>query len=632
VITLKYRPEIDGLRALAVVPVIFFHAGFKEFRGGFVGVDIFFVISGYLITTIIINELDAGNFSIIRFYERRARRILPALFFVMLACLPFSWAWLMPRDLVDFAKSIVSVSTFSSNILFWRQSGYFDTAAELKPLLHTWSLAVEEQYYILFPLFLMFSWRLGRRNILALLAIAFCLSLGLAQWGAYNKPSATFYLLLTRGWELLVGGFCAFYLRKHAVSASPVANNIGSSLGFALIVSSIYFFDKQTPFPSLYALVPTLGTALVILYTVSGTGLHRLLSTRVFVGVGLISYSAYLWHQPLFAIVRHRSLTEVPISLMAVLCVLTFPLAYLCWRFVEKPFRGTSFPSRYVFPTSVVGLAAFCATGLWIIFNDGFERNLTPYQKNILTFENYPRQAYYREGSCFLWAEQKADVYKDQCIAPNAPLLWGDSHAAALYPGLSQHQAITQYTAGSCPPLIGVNIRSHPNCTEINDFVMRFVSREKPHTIYLHATWTHYSPEDISNGLQKTIAAIIDESPSIRIVVIGGVPQWGPQGLPSLLARMSWVFPKETPLIAGQKLVSRLGKAREFDRLLAEIVNGFAANAKFVSLIDALCDQDACVAFVDEDRHVVPISWDYGHLTKGGSVYISGILLDRVER
>ena len=196
-----YRREIDGLRAVAVLPVILFHAGFELFSGGFVGVDVFFVISGYLITTIIINEMDDGKFSLLNFYERRARRILPALFFVVLCCIPFAWFLLLPSDMKDFSQSLVAVSTFSSNILFWRESGYFDTAAELKPLLHTWSLAVEEQFYILFPLFLMAAWRFGKRAIVWTLIASFAISLAVAHWGAYNKPGDAFFLLPTRAWE-----------------------------------------------------------------------------------------------------------------------------------------------------------------------------------------------------------------------------------------------------------------------------------------------------------------------------------------------------------------------------------------------------------------------------------------------
>ena len=208
---MKYRREIDGLRAAAVLPIIFFHAGFNLFKGGFVGVDIFFVISGYLITTIILSDMNKGKFSIVTFYERRARRILPALFFVMLCCLPFAWMWLYPEQLKYFCRSLTAVSLYSSNILFWRESGYFDTAAELKPLLHTWSLAVEEQYYVLYPLFLIALWKLRKRWLLGTLMVVGTISLVGAQWGAYNKPSATFFLLPTRAWELAIGAVIAFY-------------------------------------------------------------------------------------------------------------------------------------------------------------------------------------------------------------------------------------------------------------------------------------------------------------------------------------------------------------------------------------------------------------------------------------
>jgi peptidoglycan/LPS O-acetylase OafA/YrhL len=236
-----------------------FHAGFETFRGGFVGVDVFFVISGYLITTIILAELEQGKFSIVNFYERRARRILPALFLVMLVCIPFAWFWLLPSDMKDFSQSLVVVSVFASNILFWRESGYFDTAAERKPLLHTWSLAVEEQYYVLFPLFLMLFWKLGKRWILVTLGLVFVASLAVAQWAAYAKPAAAFYLLPTRGWELLVGAFAAFYLSQaNRKEFGKGLSELGGWLGVALILYSVFAFSKATPFPGFYALVPTI--------------------------------------------------------------------------------------------------------------------------------------------------------------------------------------------------------------------------------------------------------------------------------------------------------------------------------------------------------------------------------------
>jgi peptidoglycan/LPS O-acetylase OafA/YrhL len=371
---MKYRSEIDGLRALAVLPVILFHAGFEWFGGGFVGVDVFFVISGYLITTIIISEMAEGKFSILNFYERRARRILPALFFVMAACLPFAWLWLTPNDLKDFGQSLISVSTFSSNILFWLESGYFDTAAELKPLLHTWSLAVEEQYYILFPVFLMLTWRLGIKWVLVLLSVVFLLSLGVAQWGAYNNPSATFFLLPTRGWELLVGVFAALYLKYNTQLRSHILNQALSLLGFGMIVYSIIAFDETTPFPSLYTLIPTIGTGLIILCAVPKTYIHKLLSLKFIVGIGLISYSTYLWHQPLLAFARHRFLGELSELILIALCLISLVMAWFSWKFVEAPFRNRKTLTRKkVFLFSILCMVLFSSLGISMHLNNGYE-------------------------------------------------------------------------------------------------------------------------------------------------------------------------------------------------------------------------------------------------------------------
>ena len=363
---MKYRSEIDGLRALAVLPVILFHAGFGLFGGGFVGVDVFFVISGYLITTIIISEIDNDRFSIINFYERRARRILPALFFVMVVSIPFAWFFLNPFDLNDFGESLIAVSFFSSNILFWLESGYFDTAAELKPLLHTWSLAVEEQYYIIFPIFLIIIWKLGIRWILAILLFTFIISLSAAQWGAHNSPSANFYLLPFRGWELLVGVFVAFYLKYKSYLRSRTVNELLSLLGFGMVAYSILIFDKTTPFPSIYALIPTIGTGLIILCAVPKTIVYNLLSLKLIVGIGLISYSAYLWHQPILAFARHMSINEVSNVLLLILCLLSLIAGWCSWRFVEKPFRDkTQFDRKQIFIFSLSGLLFFSSVGLF---------------------------------------------------------------------------------------------------------------------------------------------------------------------------------------------------------------------------------------------------------------------------
>ena len=424
---MKYRAEIDGLRALAVLPVILFHAGFESFGGGFVGVDVFFVISGYLITTIIISEMAKGNFSIVNFYERRARRILPAMFFVIAVSLPFAWFWLGPSDLKDFGQSLVAVSTFSSNILFWRESGYFDTVAELKPLLHTWSLAVEEQYYVIFPIFLMLTWRLGVQWVVTLLAIIFLLSLSLAQWGAYNNPFAAFFLLPTRGWELLVGVFAAFYLKYNTHLKSQPLNQFLSLLGFSMIAYSIIVFNKTTPFPGLYALIPTLGTGLLILCAVPKTFIHSLLSMKSIVGIGLISYSAYLWHQPLLAFARHRLLGEVPDLLLIVLCITSLVMAWFSWHFVEKPFRHKLILKRkFIFAFSSLGISFLLLTGLWLNATDGGLVYYSPEkQKALSNFINANDYTERQHREITLKKFNKTDNKKDILII-------GDSHSQDL--------------------------------------------------------------------------------------------------------------------------------------------------------------------------------------------------------
>lgn len=361
---MKYRREIDGLRALAVIPVILFHAGFEMFSGGFVGVDVFFVISGYLITSIILAELEQEKFSILNFYERRARRILPALFLVMFVCIPFAWFLFSPAELKSFSKSLIAVPLFVSNFFFWRDGGYFETAAELKPLLHTWSLAVEEQYYVLFPLFLMLFWKLGKRCILITLGLLFVASLAAAQWAAYAKPDAAFYLLPARGWELLIGAFAAFYLsRANRKDFGKGLSELGGWLGLSLILYAVFSYSKATPFPGLYALVPTLGTVLIILFATQHTTVGNFVGNKAFVGVGLISYSAYLWHQPVLAYARSW-LIDINFLVTSLLIVLITFLSILSWKYVETPFRSKNkFGRNYVFTVSFVCALLFISVG-----------------------------------------------------------------------------------------------------------------------------------------------------------------------------------------------------------------------------------------------------------------------------
>lgn len=459
---MKYRPEIDGLRALAVIPVIFFHAGFEQFSGGFVGVDVFFVISGYLITTIILSEKEQGTFSLLNFYDRRARRILPALFLVMFISLPFAWFWLFPSDMKDFSQSLVAVSAFSSNILFWQETGYWGIDNELKPLLHTWSLAVEEQYYVLFPIFLMVMWRFRRRWILGSFMLFAAFSLMMSQWGAHNHPTANFFLLPTRAWELAIGASIAFYFlyKKttiHTLLSNKSVDELLSIIGLLMIGYSVLAFNEATPFPSLYALVPTVGTGLVILFSSKETLVGKLLANKLLVGIGLISYSAYLWHQPLFAFSRHRSLTEPSELLFLGLSLLTFLLAYLSWRYVEKPFRTKGkLSGSAIVKFGIGGSILFLSIGLAGHITNGFNG----YDfKNQLTQEVIETKWKVNHGlskTC-----DNSFTLSPDCRTSDEPeiLIWGDSYAMHLVQGIiasNSDAKIIQITKSVCGPFFDI--------------------------------------------------------------------------------------------------------------------------------------------------------------------------------
>ena len=485
---MKYRAEIDGLRALAVLPVILFHAGFELFGGGFVGVDVFFVISGYLITTIIISEMAEEKFSIVNFYERRARRILPALFFVMAVCLPFAWLLLVPSDLLEFGHSLIAVSTFSSNFLFWSEAGYFAGPAELKPLLHTWSLAVEEQYYILFPIFLMLTWRLGLKWILILLSIVFFVSLGISQWGAYNSPTANFFLLPTRGWELLVGVFAAFYLKYNTHLKSHVINQMLSLLGFGMITYSIIAFDKTTPFPSLYALIPTIGTGLLILCAVPKTFVHRLLSLQYIVGIGLISYSTYLWHQPLLAFARHRTLGEVSELTLISLCLTSLIMAWFSWRYVEQPFRDRKKIKRYlIFILSGFMILMFTSIGIVTHFTSGFSDRV-PMELRPNTLKKMP------ENCNFNFSKNVKIKDLDECIFSADIFLVGDSHAESIGFALEKKlqktgQNLAVLTHAGCLPIKDIGRKNQPqSCKKFIEFLYNHIFINN-NTVVISSRW-----------------------------------------------------------------------------------------------------------------------------------------------
>ncbi len=458
---MQYRPEIDGLRTLAVVPVVLFHAGFQLFSGGFVGVDVFFVISGFLITSIIVKDLEQGTFTLRKFYDRRLRRILPALLFVLLCCIPFAWVWMIPDDFSLFSGSLVATILSVSNVFFYKQIDYFSPSAEDMPLLHTWSLGVEEQFYLFFPMILLAIWRLSRKRTFVAVLLISIVSFAWAEFAQRSNPMGAFYLLPSRAWELGAGALAALWVARRGQPSS----NIASLLGIGMIAGPILFYNAKTPSPSAYILVPVIGTVLVLLCTGAGTIAHRILTWRPFVAIGLISYSAYLWHQPLFAFARIRMIDHPHPLVFGVLSVAAFVLAYFSWRFVEAPFRRAGmdiFKEKRLLIGGAAALVSFVGFGAVGYAADGFPQRMPSQAQGAL-------QASVDKGNyrvCLSHANMVAAESGGGCkIGQDKKvidfLVVGDSFASALADGidLAGKNAGLQgllYIANSCPPSVMV--------------------------------------------------------------------------------------------------------------------------------------------------------------------------------
>jgi peptidoglycan/LPS O-acetylase OafA/YrhL len=436
---LTYRSEIDGLRAIAVCAVIIYHAQItilrhEPFIGGFIGVDIFFVISGYLITSIILKELVAtGTFSFKYFYERRVRRILPVLLFVMLVSLPFAWMYLLPSSLIDFSKSILYSLGFSSNFYFWYSGQQYDADSGLfKPFLHTWSLSIEEQFYILFPIVLIVTFKYLRKYLIHILIISFFLSLAVADWTSRNYSSASFYFLHTRMWELLAGSILAYLeISKGHRSKNKKLNLILPLTGLILIGHSILFFNDKILHPSFYTLSPVIGVCLIIWFSNKDELITKILSTKLFVGIGLISYSLYLWHYPIFAFMRISGLISGSIIGKLILIFILFFLSILSYLFIERPFRNRKLSNIKILVYLSILLTFLIIFNIKIIEEDGFKARF----KNLKNINQN-----YNPDNNFLGKSRSNNSQKnldDFNTANFNIIIIGDSHGADLFNSLN---------------------------------------------------------------------------------------------------------------------------------------------------------------------------------------------------
>lgn len=508
-----YRKDIDGLRAIAVLAVIFYHLGLVFVPGGFVGVDIFFVISGFLITQTIQKDIAENKFTITHFYVKRIRRIVPALFVITLTTIVFS-LWILPiSEMKEFAKSVVSVSTFTSNLFFWQHSDYFSVAAELKPLLHTWSLGIEEQFYILFPIFMLFTQKLVDKKIIfwIFLFLFFSFALSASPFGvAY--PSENFYLPMSRFWELLVGAFLALSM-KHMGDHSQGFRNLVSYMGLLLIMLPVVFLDQHSVFPGVNALYPVIGAALII-YSGSknDTYVSVLLSNRYVRYIGLISYSLYLWHWPIISLVKNVTIGEFTIMMQLSILVLIFVLSALTYTFVEQPFRqDTKWKNFLQIKMGLVSLGVLAVLASVIYIYIHMQQKQVPHiNTDCFKYEETVEST----KTCSFGVKDSDKIF----------LLYGDSHADAMYPAFEK-LALENGWRGipasfrGCAPLFGVfrldGMGTASNCTgEYAKNVEKFLeeNKEKIDKVFLVSRWTLYEKGWIKNGrLQRATHFLSDK-------------------------------------------------------------------------------------------------------------------------
>lgn len=517
---MEYRPEIDGLRAVAVTSVVFFHAGFPVY-GGYVGVDVFFVISGFLITSLILRAMGKESFSLTDFWVRRIRRIFPASLFMLGMVLVVGAAIMLPQEYEGLAKSAVAQCLFSGNIFFYRNTDYFAVASEYLPLLHTWSLAVEEQFYFVYPLLLMLLASLGPRKLFVCLLVLGIGSFALCVFTTARYPDAAFYLLPSRAWELLAGGILATWPTK--IKLSPTSKELFSWIGIGLIFYSVYFFNSDTVFPGISAMVPVLGTVLIILGNTHGlTSIGRVLALKPVVFVGLISYSWYLWHWPIMAFMRN-ALFGFDHTAGTIAIVVSFIAAVLSWKFIETPFRHSS-PAqkpRQVF--MVAALSSFLlllSTGI-IIYMNGLPNRFSERTRQFIASSDIPTNLQTNH-------ERREDFKLPRLGKPTSTstepdfLLWGDSHALFVGPvleDLAEEFGVYGYVAArsATAPILGAwTEATEPHATRWNECVLEFIERHNIKNVILAARWTSYLEPNRDGGERRGLIDLESPIPSVE--------------------------------------------------------------------------------------------------------------------
>jgi peptidoglycan/LPS O-acetylase OafA/YrhL len=639
----SYRPDIDGLRALAIIFVVMYHAFPELVTGGFVGVDIFFVISGFLISTIIYSQLDSGSFSFTQFYIRRIKRIFPALFVVLVFCFIFGWFNLLADEFKQLGIHIFGGASFISNLILWKESGYFDNASETKPLLHLWSLGIEEQFYFIWPILLWFAFKKKINFLLVGIVIgvaSFCLNIYEVNYGL--NPSDAFYLPMNRFWELMAGAILAYlllnknavlvyfsnYTRISSTDKSCLANWT-SFFGASFMVLGVALITKHSAFPGFWALLPVLGAVLII-----AAGQHAwinqvILSRRPLVWIGLISFPLYLWHWPLLSFARLMKggmpAPEIRIMTIALALLLSAATYYL----LENPIRRNQF-NRVKAISLVILLAIIGYVGLNTYQRDGLTFRLNQIQFRLppilqsLSIKD-------PSSSGLDLAAPKIDCSNQEEPKDNSPqacltaaelkkpaiFIWGDSYAAHLTTGyegrFGKDFQITRKFYNGCPPIMDLEIANRQNCTVKNQKIYEQILKERPTKLIIAANWTDYDWEKIAGTITK-----LHQAGYNNIDLVGPAPVWS-DGLykqlylkfledknPNIPFRMNYGFDASKDFLAID-----LGMLDMSKRL----------NVRYISITQILCNQDGCITRFGDTSDTLE-SFDAGHFTKKASKYV----------
>ena len=623
---LNYRPEIDGLRAIAVLAVIFYHAQIsildhQPFQGGFIGVDIFFVISGYLITSIILKELiTTGTFSFKYFYERRIRRILPALLLIMLLSFPFAWSYIIPGSFIDFSKSILYSLGFSSNFYFhFTGQQYGAESGLLKPFLHTWSLSVEEQYYILFPIIILITFKYLRKYLGLILTLGLIISLIFTDWSIKNYPSETFYFLHTRIWELLAGSILAYFeIQLGHRSENRILNLLLPCVGILLIGHSILFFNDKMFHPSFYTLSPIIGVCLVVWFSGKNELITKILSSKLFVGTGLISYSLYLWHYPIFAFYRIKNFTPSEFDKVE-LIFLTFILSIISYFFVERPFRNKKFSFKKI--TYILGFSFFIilSINLIVIFNKGYETRFS--------FSNKP---YYIKSKEF----EVGYNYDDYSNKKNV-LVVGNSHGEDTLKILS----LTNLKDKIYFNLASPKKRKDDYNFQI-EYLLKFLEENKAKIDYYDKNWLDHLTKQYSNtdliiltsDYSKEDLKILDKLIHLlkldnkKVIIFNNALEIKQQSSYNLNRFDYYIYknrklPKNNELKQiEKKMFEDINNTKEINMKIKEIAK--KNNIYLIEREKIFCDlvKKKCPAVTDNGYKIY---WDYSHITNEGAKYFA---------